>query len=185
LSSVSNPYASSNPYAKKTPIANPYAKAPSATVANPYAKSSSSSSTTAVVSNPYVKKSLMTNNSTSAASSSARTPLKQQEQQKQQQQQKPSLHPGSGKELGMNSLWADRYAPSASSEILGNSDSVTKLTRWLSSWEKTFNNPKNAQKSNSGPNGPWKAALLSGPPGIGKRECVLSRLFGLCLHRCT
>ena len=50
---------------------------------------------------------------------------------------------------------------------------MNKLSRWLSSWEKTFNNPKKQQKgsgsnSGGGPNGPWRAALLSGPPGIGK-----------------
>jgi hypothetical protein len=78
-----------------------------------------------------------------------------------------ALHPGSGKELGVNSLWADRYAPSRSSEILGNSDSVAKLARWLSCWEGTFNGG-GAGKGLGGPNGPWKAALLSGPPGIGE-----------------
>ena len=35
----------------------------------------------------------------------------------------------------------------------------------LSTWEKTFNNPKAREKAYNSPNGPWKAALLSGPPG--------------------
>ncbi len=163
---ASNPYQSSavpsNPYAKKTPVANPYAKALTATTAtNPYAKSPS---TSVAVSNPYTKKSLPSNpyttssaTATTAASFSAPTP------------HQPSLHPGSGKELGANSLWADKYAPSNTSEILGNSDSINKLSRWLSSWEKIFNAPKKQKGgNNSGPNGPWRAALLSGPPGIGK-----------------
>lgn len=38
----------------------------------------------------------------------------------------------------------------------------------LSRWEHTFNNDKAHGKAFSSPNGPWKAALLSGPPGIGK-----------------
>ena len=38
----------------------------------------------------------------------------------------------------------------------------------LSRWEHTFNNETAYGKSFSSPNGPWKAALLSGPPGIGK-----------------
>jgi len=161
----------SNPYAKKAPVANPYAKSTTTTttVANPYAKSSATTSS-AAVSNPYTKKSLPSNpyttttTTTTAAASSSTHTLPSQPQQ-------PNLHPGSGKELGANSLWADKYAPSNTKEILGNSDSVNKLSRWLSSWEKTFNNPKKQQKgSNSGPNGPWRAALLSGPPGIGKIE---------------
>jgi replication factor C subunit 1 len=38
----------------------------------------------------------------------------------------------------------------------------------LGSWEARFNNPKARGKIFSSPNGPWKAALLSGSPGIGK-----------------
>ncbi len=151
-SAVANPYASagkdaaSNPYAKKSP-ANPYArKSP----ANPYAKPSGAS-------NPYAKKSPSAGNPYASRSPSA-TPA----------QPAKAKHQPSGKELGANSLWADRYAPATSREILGNSDSVNKLNRWLSSWESTFNNPQRKSKSFSGPNGPYKAALLSGPPGIGE-----------------
>jgi replication factor C subunit 1 len=38
----------------------------------------------------------------------------------------------------------------------------------LDDWERTFNNARSKGKSFSAPGGPWKAALLSGPPGIGK-----------------
>ena len=38
----------------------------------------------------------------------------------------------------------------------------------LNRWEDIFNTPKAQGKTFSSPNGPWKAALLSGPPGIGK-----------------
>lgn len=38
----------------------------------------------------------------------------------------------------------------------------------LDRWEHTFNNEKAYNKTFSAPGGPWKAALLSGPPGIGK-----------------
>ena len=37
----------------------------------------------------------------------------------------------------------------------------------LAKWEKTFLDPKNIGRTFSNPKGPWKAALLSGPPGIG------------------
>lgn len=38
----------------------------------------------------------------------------------------------------------------------------------LGKWEHTFNQPKAQGKTYSAPGGPWKASLLSGPPGIGK-----------------
>ncbi len=38
----------------------------------------------------------------------------------------------------------------------------------LSTWENTWNTAENKPKSLSAPKGPWKAALLSGPPGIGE-----------------
>lgn len=66
-------------------------------------------------------------------------------------------------------LWVDKYKPSHSSEILGNQDAVRKLSVWLASWEECFNSSNNRVKSFSAPNGPWKAALLSGPPGIGSK----------------
>jgi replication factor C subunit 1 len=165
-----------NPYARAH-VANPYAQP----VANPYARpTSSSSSTTAAISNPYAKK------PPSSSSSSPRMPNDDTARNRQHpppaksnnNNNAPALHPGSGKELGINALWADRYAPSRSSEILGNSDSVVKLTKWLSSWERTFNGGPAAGKGLGGPNGPWKAALLSGPPGIGKEDFF--PIFSLC-----
>ncbi|KAL3811776.1 hypothetical protein ACHAXA_004208 [Cyclostephanos tholiformis] len=158
--STSNPYIVRNP-PPSTVVANPYARA---TVANPYAaRPSTSSSTTAAMSNPYAKKAM---SSSSLPSNDGNAQHRQQSTAKSNIIKAP-LHPGSGKELGINSLWADKYAPSHSSDILGNADSVVKLSKWLSSWERTFNG-SNKSKSLGGPNGPFKAALLSGPPGIGK-----------------
>ena len=59
-----------------------------------------------------------------------------------------------------NALWADKYAPKNSVEILGNGNAVKELQRWLRMWEDNNNNPKRK--------GGKRAALLSGPPGIGK-----------------
>jgi replication factor C subunit 1 len=72
------------------------------------------------------------------------------------------------KSTGVNDLWVDKYKPLSSGEILGNAESVKKLTTWLRTWEDRFNNPQASKKTFSSPSGPWKAALLSGPPGIGK-----------------
>jgi len=140
---VTNPYASSNksPSGASTPVANPYAKKP---VSNPYAKAAAAKT---AAYNPYNAKS-----SSSPSSPSATT---------------NDYTDAKGKTV-RNALWADKHAPVSSRDILGNGDSVGKLARWLSTWEATWNSAQNKPKSLSAPKGPWKAALLSGPPGIGK-----------------
>lgn len=69
-------------------------------------------------------------------------------------------------------LWVDRYKPQSTQEILGNQDSVRKLKEWLARWEERFNKDSLVGRAFSNPQGPWKAALLSGPPGIGSRFFV-------------
>lgn len=134
---ANNPYTKPvNPYAAPSnPYANPYTK--KAAVPNPYA-------TGAATANPYAKP----NPYAKAASSSSASSI-------------PSASPDSASS-DPNALWADKYAPKSSHEILGNADSVKKLQRWLSTWESTFNKGKSRGKTMG------KAALLSGPPGIGK-----------------
>ena len=147
---VAVPVVSSNPYstaaaATTTTKTNPYAKKAS----NPYASSSASAKT-----NPYGRKTTVaaavTSTTTTTTVSVAMTPAD------------PS-----------SMLWVDKYKPKCAQEILGNQDAVKKLTQWLNGWERTFNTSKNSNKAFSAPNGPWKAALLSGPPGIGSK-CILS-----------
>ena len=133
-----------NPYAKKT-VVNPYAKK---TVSNPYAKKTT-------INNPYAKKpsnnSQVNNNDAAAANVD-----------------------DVANKFGPNALWVDKYAPSTTRNILGNKDSVNKLTSWLATWERKFNNDKAIGKAFSNPSGPWKAALLSGPPGIGSKRVFWS-----------
>jgi replication factor C subunit 1 len=133
--------AKSNPYAKKVTV-NPYANKASAggTAGTPPAAANPYNKTTA---NPY--------NKAGGPSSSKFTPSS-------------SLPPN--KE---GQLWVDRHAPKNTRDILGNADSVGKLKAWLNSWERTFNKPEAYGKTFSAPKGPWKAALLSGPPGIGSK----------------
>ncbi|CAD6991829.1 unnamed protein product [Ceratitis capitata] len=71
--------------------------------------------------------------------------------------------------------WVDKYKPMNLNEIVGQfgpSSNVSKLKNWLSKWYINHDGKKKLQKPN-----PWaknddgsfyKAALLSGPPGIGK-----------------
>lgn len=49
-------------------------------------------------------------------------------------------------------LWTVKYMPQSHTDLIGNPGIYEKLTEWLTNWESAEN----------------KAALLSGPPGIGK-----------------
>ncbi|XP_053680616.1 replication factor C subunit 1 [Anopheles nili] len=74
-----------------------------------------------------------------------------------------------------NMAWVDKYKPTSTKQIVGQagtSSNVQRLTVWLSSWYKNNDGTKKHAKPN-----PWakndsgaafKAALLSGPPGVGK-----------------
>jgi replication factor C subunit 1 len=139
--------------------ANPYSRA----TKNPYAKKLQNDSTTNAT-NPYLSKSAV-------SGSSSRGNLHEDDRKM------PARD--SNKRTGgsiMNQLWVDKHKPTHSSQILGNQDSVRKLSTWLGSWEDRFNAGGSGKvKSFSSPNGPWKAALLSGPPGIGsKHNCMFA-----------
>ncbi|XP_034661870.1 replication factor C subunit 1 isoform X2 [Drosophila subobscura] len=88
-----------------------------------------------------------------------------------QVQQRPVEKP-----LDLGSMaWVDKHKPTNIKEIVGQAgaaSNVTKLMNWLSKWYVSHDGKKKAQRPN-----PWaknddgsfyKAALLSGPPGIGK-----------------
>lgn len=63
-------------------------------------------------------------------------------------------------------LWTVKYAPSSLQQICGNKSSVTKLKNWLTNWE---DNRKNGFKTaGRDGTGTFRAAMLYGPPGIGK-----------------
>lgn len=74
-------------------------------------------------------------------------------------------------------LWVDKYKPSNMAKIIGqqgDKSNAKKLQHWLKNWHK-FHDPSQKSKE-SGAGKSWnrddglnfKAALLSGPPGIGK-----------------
>ncbi|XP_055858667.1 replication factor C subunit 1 [Episyrphus balteatus] len=74
-----------------------------------------------------------------------------------------------------NIAWVDKYKPTAVKQIIGQqgpASNCSKLLNWLTKWHTNQSGPKKSQKPN-----PWaknddgsyfKAALLSGPPGVGK-----------------
>mmetsp|Transcript_2130 Transcript_2130/g.3149 ORF Transcript_2130/g.3149 Transcript_2130/m.3149 type:complete len:992 (+) Transcript_2130:99-3074(+) len=139
-----------NPQNTKTNSGRQGSKSVSKVAANPYSNRKSSAT------NPYEKKK-NPYNKTSASNPDASTASTA----------KLSTNQVSTT-VDNTALWADKYAPQHTRDILGNADSVKKLGNWLTKWEATFNNEKSQGKTFSSPNGPWKAALLSGPPGIGK-----------------
>ena len=146
----SPPAPPSNPYAKKpaAPVSNPYTK--KGPVSNPYAKKAPTNPyAKKAPANPYAKKTSSNNPYAKSAPNSATAP------------------PSSSNSESM--LWVDRHKPVHTREILGNATNVKKLQDWLRTWESNFNNAKSANKSFTNPRGPWKAALLSGPPGIGSK----------------
>lgn len=55
---------------------------------------------------------------------------------------------------GPTDLWVDRYKPTSLGDVIGHKDSIAVLSTWLLSWSPTKEAPR--------------AALLTGPPGIGK-----------------
>jgi replication factor C subunit 1 len=68
-----------------------------------------------------------------------------------------------GKTLSSNELWTEKYRPKTASEIIGNTGQVEKLMKWLDDFE--VNRKQGFPKGESSS---FKAALISGSPGVGK-----------------
>jgi len=97
-------------------------------------------------------------------------------------QQKPAddIIKQRSQENGTNKLWADKYAPQSTTEIIGNTATINKLKEWVHDWEKVViqgqkkpivfrpgMNRENIANVNA------RACLLSGPPGIGKSTAAV------------
>ena len=65
-------------------------------------------------------------------------------------------------------LWADKYAPKRINDLVGNRGAVMSLGRWLESWHHVHITGRAPKPKYNRQNPGAKAALLSGPPGIGK-----------------
>ena len=160
-SSSSAPAAAPTPKPAPKPLpSNPYTKKPTAPVSNPYTKKTS-------LSNPYAKKAPVNPYAKKAVNPYAKPAPSNNPYAKSNLSSSTAAAP-MPKNTG-SMLWVDRHKPVHTREILGNKTNVKKLQDWLRTWEKTFNNAKAANKTFSNPRGPWKAALLSGPPGIGSK----------------
>lgn len=104
-----------------------------------------------------------------------REKLRKEEELKRQQQIKkesssssvPAATPPPPREIpNSEKLWTVKYAPKDVTQLCGNKGQVQKLRNWLTNW---FSNAKKDFKV-AGPDGSgvFRAALISGPPGIGK-----------------
>ncbi|XP_065733320.1 replication factor C subunit 1 [Phocoena phocoena] len=74
-----------------------------------------------------------------------------------------------------NLLWVDKYKPSSLKTIIGqqgDQSCANKLLRWLQNWHKSPSEDKKHAKfgkfAGKDDGSSFKAALLSGPPGVGK-----------------
>ncbi|KAM8808604.1 replication factor C subunit 1 [Eudromia elegans] len=71
-------------------------------------------------------------------------------------------------------LWVDKYKPTSLKAIIGQQGEqscANKLLRWLRNWHKSTPEDRQAKTSKFGgkdDGASFKAALLSGPPGVGK-----------------
>eukprot|EP00731_Ephydatia_muelleri_P010737 Em0005g1323a len=68
-----------------------------------------------------------------------------------------------------NLMWVDRYRPKTSKNIIGqqgDKSCAKKLAKWLQDWQRNRTLPAGKESSETGAS--FRAALLSGPPGIGK-----------------
>ena len=77
----------------------------------------------------------------------------------------PSATPSSQAQLD-NRLWTEKYAPTTMQSVCGNKGQVEKLQRWLRNWH--YNAKFDFKKAGADGTGIYRAALLHGPPGIGK-----------------
>ncbi len=107
--SVKNRYdgnVTNNPYSRG--VNNPYATTVPPKALNPYAKNNPNPYST----NPYASSNLSKQRSDTIHNENVSKPIETS-----------------------NMLWADMHAPTSSREILGNGEAVSKLARWLNSWE--------------------------------------------------
>uniref|UniRef100_A0A4W6BMT4 Replication factor C subunit 1 n=1 Tax=Lates calcarifer TaxID=8187 RepID=A0A4W6BMT4_LATCA len=76
---------------------------------------------------------------------------------------------GSATEEGASLLWVDKYRPRSLKTVIGqqgDQSCANKLLRWLQNWYKNHNKAEFGGGKDDGSG--YKAALLSGPPGVGK-----------------
>uniref|UniRef100_A0A8C6VSH1 Replication factor C subunit 1 n=1 Tax=Naja naja TaxID=35670 RepID=A0A8C6VSH1_NAJNA len=102
----------------------------------------------------------------------------EEEEEEEKKKQVAKAEKSSAHEMGQNGgevlLWVDKYKPTSLRTIIGQQGEqscANKLLRWLKNWQKNSLEDKQVKSSKfrSKDDGTSsKAALLSGPPGVGK-----------------
>uniref|UniRef100_A0A060T2G1 Replication factor C subunit 1 n=1 Tax=Blastobotrys adeninivorans TaxID=409370 RepID=A0A060T2G1_BLAAD len=69
-------------------------------------------------------------------------------------------------DLSKQQLWTTKYAPTSLNHICGNKGGVEKLSKWLADWRS--NAKQNFKYPGRDGYGVFRAAIIHGPPGIGK-----------------
>uniref|UniRef100_A0A673FRR8 Replication factor C subunit 1 n=1 Tax=Sinocyclocheilus rhinocerous TaxID=307959 RepID=A0A673FRR8_9TELE len=72
---------------------------------------------------------------------------------------------------GSSLLWVDKYCPRSLKNLIGqqgDQSCANKLLRWLQNWHKHHSAAKFGKFGSKDDGSGFKAALLSGPPGVGK-----------------
>lgn len=68
-----------------------------------------------------------------------------------------------------SALWVDKYKPTTKSELVANQKAVRDLSAWLAGWKRKFlYGDGHSRKLKDRSDTDYAAALLVGPPGIGK-----------------
>ena len=81
-------------------------------------------------------------------------------------------------QLPVSELWADKYMPKVIADIVGNQQQLKNLENWLDNWDDCIlkdnkkEEKKTGKKTSRYENINARAAIISGPPGIGKTSSV-------------
>ena len=78
---------------------------------------------------------------------------------------------GHNKRLPESGLWVDKYRPQTTKQIIGqqgDKSCVNKLLKWLNNWYNNLDKKPSFSKMGSDEGQGFRAALLSGAPGVGK-----------------
>jgi len=67
-------------------------------------------------------------------------------------------------------LWVDKYAPDTINSVCGNKSQVEGLQRWLRNWQSSAKS--NFKKAGPDGKGIFRAAMIHGPPGVGKTSAA-------------
>eukprot|EP00501_MAST-03F_sp_TOSAG23-6_P001648 GSMAST32.ASY1.ANO1.1716.1 assembled CDS len=109
-----------------------------------YRKASGKFAKTCAVEDDYSENVEAKSSSSSSGSSSSKT--------------NDSSHSNVALSAADNQLWSVKHRPREPRDLVGNTDTIKRMTNWLNSWSSKFSG---------------KACLLSGPPGIGKTSAAM------------